>query len=369
MSRLDDLINEYCPEGVEYKRLSEITNLSAGKRITKEMMNDNLEYDVYGGGVQPTGKYSKYNEMHSITISRAGSAGFVNWVEDKFWATDVCFVASELCEEYNIKFIYYYVKNQQTELQKHIYGGNLPKLNKDYLWNLLVPVPPLPVQEEIVRILDTFTELTTKLNNELTLELTLRKKQYEYYRDGLLKFGEEVEIYNLADITDIVRGKRVVRSQLSENEGYPVYQNSMVPLGYYDQYNVSKDTTFIIAAGAAGEIGYSYNKFWAADDCFYFKCDDRLIDRYLYHSLMNKQDEIKRRVRKASIPRISRESIEKIKIPLPSLKIQERIVYVLDYFDKVCNDLNIGLPAEIEARNKQYEYYRDQLLNMKEWTE
>lgn len=95
MTKLEELMQKYCSNGVEYKTLEDITILRAGDRIIKSMMNDNLEYPVMGGGYQPTGRYDKYNCEKSITISRAGSAGFVNWVEGKFWATDVCFIASQ----------------------------------------------------------------------------------------------------------------------------------------------------------------------------------------------------------------------------------------------------------------------------------
>ena len=152
-----------------------------------------------------------------------------------------------------------------------------------------------------------------------------------------------------------------------ENGGnYPVFQNSMTPLGFYDEFNCSDDTTFVIAAGAAGEIGYSRTAFWAADDCYYFDCSELLLSRYLYYILKSEQQYIISRVRKASIPRLSREVLEKMKISIPSITEQERIISILDCFDTLCNDLSTGLPAEIEARQKQYEYYRDKLLSFKE---
>ena len=169
----------------------------------------------------------------------------------------------------------------------------------------------------------------------------------------------------LKDLCKVNRGKRVVRDQLSENEkdGFPVYQNSLKPLGYFNEYNCEAEKTFVICAGAAGEVGYSKINFWAADDCSYFTCDNKISERYLYHVLMNNENYLSSKVRRSSIPRLSKEFIESIKVPVPNKKIQERIVYVLDNFDAVCNDLNIGLPAEIEARQKQYEYYRNRLLS------
>ncbi|OUQ25087.1 restriction endonuclease subunit S [Lachnoclostridium sp. An131] len=166
----------------------------------------------------------------------------------------------------------------------------------------------------------------------------------------------------LSDIATISRGVRVVRSQLNTEGLYPVYQNSMTPLGYYEKSNCPENTTFIIAAGAAGEIGYSRTEFWAADDCFYLECPDNLNSRYVYYALLCQQQYISSRVRRSSVPRLSRTDIESVVVPVPPLELQNRIVGILDRFDAICNDLTSGLPAEIEARQKQYEYYRDKLL-------
>ena len=169
----------------------------------------------------------------------------------------------------------------------------------------------------------------------------------------------------MGSFVEIKRGVRVVRSRLSTDCGFPVYQNSMTPLGYYEKSNCSANTAFVIAAGAAGEIGYSADAFWAADDCFYFDCPEGLLSRYLYHALLCQKDELSRHARKASIPRLSRQAIERLCIPLPSIDEQKRIISILDRFDALCNDISSGLPAEIEARTKQYEYYRDNLLSFK----
>lgn len=136
----------------------------------------------------------------------------------------------------------------------------------------------------------------------------------------------------------------------------------MTPLGYHDKWNYPADTTFVIGAGAAGEVGYCKENFWAADDCYPIECDERVRNRYLYHFLLSKKSFLLSRVRKASIPRLSRTVIEKMIVPVPSLAEQDRIISILDRFDALCKDISVGLPAEIEARQKQYEYYRDKLL-------
>ncbi len=122
------------------------------------------------------------------------------------------------------------------------------------------------------------------------------------------------------------------------------------------------ETAFIIAAGAAGEVGYSKEAFWAADDCFCLKCNQEIQSKFLYYALISQSDKIKYQVRRASIPRISRQSIENLTIPLPTQTHQKIIIDILDHFDQLCHDLRSGLPAEIEMHRKRYEHYRDKLL-------
>ena len=172
-----------------------------------------------------------------------------------------------------------------------------------------------------------------------------------------------VEYQELAHAVSIERGKRVVREQLDETGLYPVYQNSLTPLGYHSQWNYPAETTFLIVAGAAGEIGYSTCNFWAADDCFPLVCGENLSSRYLYHVMLWLQPTILSRVRKASIPRLSRDSIERLTIPLPPLEVQHEIVRILDTFTELTSELTENLSMELTARKQQYEYYRNKLLD------
>ena len=167
-----------------------------------------------------------------------------------------------------------------------------------------------------------------------------------------------VDYLKLEDVAVIDRGVRVVRNQLAKEDGYPVYQNSLTPLGYYEKSNCPKNTPFVISAGAAGDIGYSTVPFWAADDCLYIVGGETIENRYIYHALLWKQPLIYSRVRKASIPRLSRTVIEGLKIPIPPLEVQREIVRVLDNFTFLSSELS----SELSARRKQYEYYSQQLL-------
>ncbi|VDH05120.1 type I restriction modification DNA specificity domain-containing protein [Bergeyella zoohelcum] len=168
----------------------------------------------------------------------------------------------------------------------------------------------------------------------------------------------------LGEVVPLQRGKRLVKNQLSENAKYKVFQNSLKPLGYFAENNCRAYMTFIISAGAAGEIGFSDEEFWACDDCYYFDCPkDLLNDKFLYYFLKSQEHQLTSQVRKASVPRLGRASIENLKIPLPPLEEQKRIVNILDKFDTLTNSITEGFPKEIELRRKQYEYYREKLLS------
>lgn len=272
----------------------------------------------------------------------------------------------------SIKYVYYFLKQQEPYFQKVGSKMQMPQIAIPDTEKFLIPIPPLAVQEEIVRILDKFTTQEAELEAELKAELDCRKRQYEYYRNQLLSFDmltrggqklNNVEYKALSEVAEIRRGKRLVKSELSTSGNYAVYQNSMIPLGYYSKSNVSEGTTFVISAGSAGEIGYSPNRFWAADDVYYFIFNDGVCSKYVYYFLLIKQQSIKRQVRRASVPRLSKTAFEKLKIPIPSLAEQHRIVSILDKFEALTTSISEGLPKEIELRRKQYEYYRNQLLS------
>lgn len=192
--------------------------------------------------------------------------------------------------------------------------------------------------------------------------------QMPNYLEKLLD-GVEVEWLPLGEVVNLQRGKRLVKSQLEESGKYAVYQNSMTPLGYYHESNVDAESTFIICAGAAGEIGYSKEKIWAADDVYFAITPKAVNSRYLYHFLLTKKGKIVGQVRRASVPRLSKTVVEKLDFPIPcpnnpekSLRIQGEIVRILDTF----TELTAELTAELNLRKQQYQYYRDQLLTFEE---
>ena len=177
------------------------------------------------------------------------------------------------------------------------------------------------------------------------------------YMESILR-GVKVDWMALEEVVKIQRGKRLIKSQLEKFGDYAVYQNSMTPLGYYHESNVESDTTFIISAGSAGDIGYSNVDFWAADDVYFLSKSDNIDSKFLYHFLLMEQFKILAQVRRASIPRLSRTVIEKLQTPVPSLETQCEIVRILDKFTSLIKELT----AELVARKQQYSYYRYQLL-------
>ncbi|OAV35510.1 Type I restriction-modification system, specificity subunit S [Moraxella catarrhalis] len=357
-------------QAVEWQALGEVANLNRGRVMSKTYLADNIgEYPVYSSQTANNGEIGKINtfdfEGEFITWTTDGAnAGTVFYRNEKFSITNVCGLITLKYDYLTYKFLFYWLSIQA---KKHVYSGmGNPKLMSNQMEKIQIPIPPLSVQSQIVQILDTFTEL----NDQLTAELSMRQKQYQYYRDFLLSEHELAKVgfewKTLGKLGIINRGKRVVKSQLTTEGVYPVYQNSLQPLGYFDKSNVKANTTFMITAGAAGEIGYSNCAFWSADDCYYFDCPkDVLDDRFLYHSLKKQQNKIFSQVRKASIPRLGRNSVENIKIPIPPLSVQSQIVAILDTFDTLTQSISEGLPKEIKLRQKQYEYYREQLLNFK----
>lgn len=366
MSKLEELIQQYCPDGVEWKTLGEVCDIHKGVQFNKTDMKEVGTYPVINGGINPSGYAEVFNEeKDTITISQGGaSAGYVNFLRNKFWLGAHCYAVIPYDTILN-KYLYHFIKMNEVTLQQCQYGAGIPALAKSTISSLEIPVPPLPVQEEIVRILDNFTELQA----ELQAELQKRKLQYNYYLDNLLNFNrggyqEEVRWMKMSEVAQVCRGTRVVKSQLS-NKGYPVYQNCLTPMGYYDKANCKGGTPFVICGGAAGNVGYSIVDYWAADDCEYIVSGSEVCNKYLYYYLMTKQDYLSSQVRKASVPRLSPIVIKDLVIPIPSLDEQQRIVSILDRFDALTTDLTAGLPAEIEKRRQQYEYYRDKLLTFK----
>ena len=356
-------------EKVEWKKLGDVCEFKRGNTITKKNAVEG-DVPVIAGGQKPA-YYHNVSNRKGITITVAGSgayAGYVSYWNQPIFLSDAFSI--EANNDLNKRYLYYWLLDNQHKIYELKKGSGVPHVYGKDLANLEIPIPLLETQGKIVEILDKFTNYVSELQSELQS----RTKQYEYYRDMLLseeylnKVTKEMEedrrvrIEKLNDICDLKRGKRLVKSELQEEGEFPVYQNSIIPLGYYHESNFDSDKTFIISAGSAGEIIYSDREFWAADDVYVLMTKENISSKFLYYSLLSKQHVIKSKVRKASVPRLSKEDIEKLFIPLPSLSLQNKIVKILDKFQVILADTKGLLPEEIAQRQKQYEYYREKLL-------
>ena len=363
MNILEEIQN--CP--VEWKELGVVCSVNKGKQLNKNLLIDDGLYPAYNGGQTYSGRTNDYNvEANTIIVSQGGaSAGFVNFVETKFWANAHCYYI--LPDETQVKnrFVYHFLKMNQKYLMDFQHGAGIPALKSDKLTKLLIPVPPIKIQDKIVQILDKFTNYVT----ELTSELTSRKKQYSFYRDKLLLFEDDVyqvEWKTLGEVAENLDNMRKPVAKGGRSLGiYPYYGASGI-VDYVDSFIFDGDYLLISEDGAnlvarKTPIAFSISgKTWVNNHAHVLKFDN-IINQKFVNYYLNYLD-LSPYITGAAQPKLNQQNLNNIKIPYPSLETQSRIVQVLDNFDMVCNDLNIGLPKEIELRQKQYEYFREKLL-------
>jgi len=349
---------------VEWKKLGEVEDndiltLGRGQVISKNDMNDCPgDYPVYSSSSQNNGeigRYGKYmfdDERITWSIDGGGKLFYRNGI--KYSVTNVCgWLKVNDENKLNTKFLYYLLFEEWTNINfDYNHKAHPSVIRNEYI----IPVIPLSEQTRIVGILDTFTSAIDNLKEQIAQ----RRKQYEYYRDQLLDLEGKpgLEMKTLGEVCKLERGVRVVKKDLQEQGVIPVFQNSLTPLGFYEKSNYPGYTTFVICAGAAGEVGYSEIAFWAADDCTCIICPSSICSKFVYNFLMVKQHLLKAQVRKASVPRLSKDVIGKLQLPIPSLHEQQRIISILDTFEASIQNLE----AQLSQREKQYEYYRNKLL-------
>ena len=353
MNILEEFQN--CP--IEWKELGEVALLKRGKTITSKTATEG-PYPVISGGQKPAYFHGEFNrEGETITVAGSGAyAGFVMYWDEPIFVSDAFSI--EPFEDALIpKFLYHYLLEKQEILFSLKKGSGVPHVYPKDVSKILIPIPPLEIQEKIVQTLDKMTEYVT----ELTSELTSRKKQYSYYRDNLLSFEDEVyqvEWRVLKDVATLKNGKDW--KALSSGE-IPVYGSGGEMGEFVSDYSYDKPTVLIPRKGSISNLFYLEKAFWNVDTIYYTEIDDKqIIPKYFYYFLTTVK--LEEMATNPTRPSLTQAILDKIRIPVPSLEIQSRIVQVLDNFDTVCNDLNIGLPKEIELRQKQYEYFREKLL-------
>ncbi len=387
MSKLETLIAELCPDGVEIRCLEDCCNLLDKKRkpVTKASREAG-KYPYYGAnGVQDyvsdyifDGTFVLVGEDGSV-ITKSGTP-VVTWAEGKIWVNNHAHIIEEK-DGVMLRYLYHYIQTIDVTSLIH---GNIPKLTGGDFKALKIAVPPLEVQREIVRVLDSFTLLTA----ELTAELTARKKQYSFYRDKMLNFGNKAPIYRLSELCESIADGDHMPPPKSD-DGIPFitisnvteyhdidFENTMyVPESYYnslaEKRRPRKGDILYTVVGSYGIPVCIENdkKFVFQRHIAILRPNNAIVkSKYLFHAMQSTDFKIQadKLAKGAAQKTIALSSLAKMYMPVPDMNVQERIVNVLDNFEAICTDLNIGLPAEIEARQKQYEYYRDLLFTFAE---
>ena len=383
MPKLDKLIRELCSDGVQVFRLEEIAHYAKTRIDCKTINEDNyvgvenLLQNKAGKtkatSVPTTGMVIAY-QKNDILIGNIRPYLRKVWLADCEGGTngDVLTVQIEDTEKVIPQFLYYVLSSEKFFLYdiQNSKGAKMPRGSKDAVMKFEVPLPPPEVQREIVRILDNFTNLTA----ELTAELTARQKQYEFYRDKLLTFGVlgggtiDFRWRMLCEIADISTGNSNTNEAVEDGK-YPFFVRSQEPLRKND---FEYDEAAIITAGDGVGVGKVYHyiegKYALHQRAYRIHINTpEVVPKYYFHYMKAKfLPYIQKTMFQGSVASIRRPMLNAFPVPVPSLDVQNRIVNVLDNFEKICSDLNIGLPAEIEARQKQYEYYRDKLLTFVE---
>ena len=376
MNILEEIQN--CP--VEWKELGEVVEYEQPTKyiVSSKAYDDSDEIPVLTAGQSFILGYT--NEKDGIYQASKSNPVIIfddfttskQWVDFKFKvkssAMKMLTIKDEFENEVLLRYVWHYLGTITYKPDQHgrQWIGTYSKF--------LIPILPLEIQEKIVQTLDKFTDYVT----ELTSELTSRKKQYSFYRDKLLSFEDEVyqvEWKTLGDIGKVSMCKRILKNQTSDDGEIPFYKigtfgkvaTSFISRELFEEYKLrfSYPKLGDILISASGTIGRTVvfngeDSYFQDSNIVWLEHDEsQVLNRYLYYFYQMNPWKVSDG---GTISRLYNGNIEKTTIPVPSLEIQSRIVQVLDNFDMVCNDLNIGLPKEIELRQKQYEYFREKLL-------
>lgn len=390
MRKINRLIAQYCPLGVAFKKLGDledsgIVKLGRGNVISKsDLANSPGDHPVYSSSAVGSGEFGRYSkfmfEDERISWSIDGGGRFFYRPPHKYSVTNVCgWLKVVDCNILNTRFLYHALSAAWEKKVFNYINKAHPSVIRD---EYCIPLPPIEIQDEIVRILDAFTSLTA----ELTAELNARKRQYNYYRDRLLSFAEgEVEWKTLPEMAlDFGRGKSKHRPRNDErlyggdipfiqtgdirsaSHIITQYSQTYSELGLKQSKLWPKGTLCITIAANIAETSILGFDACFPDSVIGFVADPKKTSsdyvEYLLQSTKNKLEE-KGREKSSAQSNINLGTFEQLKLPFPSLAEQARIVAILDKFDALTSSLTEGLPREIALRQKQYEHYRDLLLS------
>lgn len=385
MNVIEKLINKFCPDGVEYKELGEIAEIGTGSsnRIDADEKGE-YPFFVRSKEIYAIEKY-EFDEEAIIIPGEGGIGEIFHYINGKYGLHQRAYRIHFISNKIFVKYAYYYmmVNFKKFIFQKAV-NATVSSIRKPMIEKFSMPIPPLEIQEEIVKILDNFTQLEA----ELEAELEARKLQYEYYRNKLLSFEcINVEWKTLGEVCEIVRGNGLQKSDFVESGVGCIHYGQVYT--YYGTFT-TKTKSFVTKKLASKLQKVVYGNLiitntseniedvckavaWLGKDEIVTGGHATILKhnqnpKYLaYYTQSIKFFSEKRKYAKGTkVIEVTAKDLAKISIPLPSLEEQERIVKILDKFDALVNDISVGLPAEIEARRKQYEYYRGKLLSFKE---
>ncbi len=369
MNRIEELIQELCPEGVEFVKIKDVFTRLKGTPITatkmKEIANNNGNIRIFAGGKTIIDAYE--TEIPNANIIRnpavlIQSRGVIDAIfyekpftfKNEMWA----YTCNNIIQ---LKYLYYILKNNMEYFKGMASrAGSLPQISLGITEDFEIPLPPLPIQSVIVSILDKFTTLEVELEARLEMEKNCRLQQYKYYREKLLSFENDnnVEWKNLNSLCKIMNGKDYKHL---EEGNIPVYGSGGI-MTYVDTAAYDGISILLPRKGSIGNIFYVDEPFWTVDTVYWTQINEEVINpKFLYHYL--KTINIKSMNQAVgAVPSMTQTQYYKINVPLPLLEEQSRIANILDRFEALTTSISEGLPAEIAARKQQYEYYRNKLL-------
>ncbi|VEU76049.1 restriction endonuclease subunit S [Mycoplasmopsis columboralis] len=287
-----------------------------------------------------------------------GGYPIVQYYKGAFVTTDNRIAVVKDKEILRTKYLYYFLKNNINTIVSFYRGSGIKHPNMSDILEMEIAIPSIEEQDKIIDKLDKFTTFSA----ELKAELKARKEQYTYYRNYLLSDEKLNNVYKLKELADMRYGEG---NTIPNNGGvFPVYGSNGI-VGYTDKWN-NEDGIIIGHVGTVGNVIWASGKHFVTYNGTICRAKkEKISDKYLYHCLKSLSLE---KYKKGNQPFLSISDIDGIKIKIPSLNIQNKIVYVLDNFEKICEDLNIGLPSELNLREQQYSYYRDKLLSFAQGT-
>lgn len=398
MKNLETLINELCPEGVEFVKLVKYATVQYGYPFDSKLFSEDEKFiplirirDVLPA--KPSTYYSgEYLKEYIVTkgdmlVGMDGNFNMEKWNNrDGLLNQRVCKIYTKDETILLDGFLYHYLRPLFKKIENSIQGSTVKHLSAKVINKIEIPLPPIEVQTEIVRILDKFTSLEA----ELEAELDCRKRQYEYYREKLLSFdnvgGQEVEWKKMSEVGTFIRGNGLQKKDFTEKGVGCIHYGQI-----YTRLSTFTDKTLtccseelakkltpvhpgdlIIACTSENVEDVCKSVAWLGKEdivtgghaCVFSHHENPKYIAYLMQT-ENFFQQKKKYARGVKVIDIKISDLEKIKLPIPSLEEQQRIVSILDRFESLTTSLQSGLPAEISARRQQYEYYRDKLLTFK----